>query len=449
MLNRIFGSRRGRRLASYKAKLSKINARADSLAKLDDAGLRREYTRLRERCDNGEPTSALLGETFAVVREAAWRSLRMRHFDVQLIGGMALFDGNIAEMKTGEGKTLAATSPVCLEALAGKGVHVVTVNNYLARRDAEWMGALYNFLGLTIGVNTPESTGEDKYAAYRSDITYGTNNEFGFDYLRDNMRYAADARLQRDLHYAIVDEVDSILIDEARTPLIISGDAEDEVSAYLAADRVAARFARCADSDSPGDFAVDEKTREIHLTEDGFTRAETLFAEAGLLKSGSLYDPGNLALMHHLNTALRARHLFLRDRDYVVQDGKVVIVDEFTGRLMPGRRWGDNLHQAVEAKEKIQVQKRKSYTRLHFVSELFPPVFQTFRNDRHRNNRSGRVRFYLRAGSDRHSAASQNGTQRRIGSRLSDGGGEISRRTRRHSRLHDSRTAHISRHCGD
>ena len=357
MLNRIFGSRRGRRLASYKAKLSKINARADSLAKLDDAGLRREYTRLRERCDNGEPTSALLGETFAVVREAAWRSLRMRHFDVQLIGGMALFDGNIAEMKTGEGKTLAATSPVCLEALAGKGVHVVTVNNYLARRDAEWMGALYNFLGLTIGVNTPESTGEDKYAAYRSDITYGTNNEFGFDYLRDNMRYAADARLQRDLHYAIVDEVDSILIDEARTPLIISGDAEDEVSAYLAADRVAARFVRCADSDSPGDFAVDEKTREIHLTEDGFTRAETLFAEAGLLKSGSLYDPGNLALMHHLNTALRARHLFLRDRDYVVQDGKVVIVDEFTGRLMPGRRWGDNLHQAVEAKEKIQVQK--------------------------------------------------------------------------------------------
>ena len=327
------------------------------MSALDDSRLRAEYARLRERCDGGAPLSSLLPETFAVVREAAARTLGMRHFDAQLLGGMALFDGTIAEMKTGEGKTLAATLPACLEALSGKGVHVVTVNNYLARRDAEWMGALYSFLGLEAGVNVPEASMDEKRAAYRSDITYGTNNEFGFDYLRDNMRYEADARLQRGLHYAIVDEVDSILVDEARTPLIISGEADDDISAYQAADRVAAQFSRCADSESPGDFAVDEKTREIHLTEDGFARAESLFAEAGLLQTGSLYDPGNLALMHHLTAALRARHLFLLDRDYVVQNGQAVIVDEFTGRLMPGRRWGDNLHQAVEAKEGLAVRK--------------------------------------------------------------------------------------------
>ena len=357
MLSRWFGSRRSRRLAACRARLPSISSRADALSKLDDAALRREYDALRQKSDNGASLSSLLPEVFAVVREASVRTLGMRHFDVQMLGGMALFDGGIAEMKTGEGKTLAATLPACLEAMAGEGVHVVTVNNYLAQRDADWMGGLYNFLGLSAGVNVPGMSMSDKAAAYRCDITYGTNNEYGFDYLRDNMRYDVNARLQRGLRYAIVDEVDSILIDEARTPLIISGEADDSVAAYQAADRVAARFVKGETVDAPGDFATDEKTREIHLSEGGFSRAEELFAKEGLLSGGSLYDPGNLPLMHHLTAALRARHLFVRDRDYVVQDGQVVIVDEFTGRLMPGRRWGDNLHQAVEAKEGLQVQK--------------------------------------------------------------------------------------------
>ena len=343
-------------MAAYRARVSEINARAEPLRALDSDSLRAEYGRLRERCGNGAAPDSMLPEVFAVVREASSRALGMRHFDEQLLGGMALFEGCIAEMKTGEGKTLAATLPVCLEALSGKGVHVVTVNHYLARRDAEWMGALYHFLGLSVGVNLPSASMEEKAAAYQSDITYGTNNEFGFDYLRDNMRYTPEARLQRGLNYAIVDEVDSILVDEARTPLIISGESEESATAYTAADRTAARFVRCAAEDAPGDFTADEKTREIHLTEEGFGRAEKLFAEAGLLK-GSLYAPENLPLMHHLTAALRARHMFLRDRDYVVQDGEVVIVDEFTGRLMPGRRWGDNLHQAVEVKEGLPAQK--------------------------------------------------------------------------------------------
>ncbi|MBE8157926.1 MAG: preprotein translocase subunit SecA, partial [Betaproteobacteria bacterium] len=354
--SRIFGSRQIRRLSAYRARIPGINARAESLRAADDESLRAAYRRLREQRENGAPLPSLLPEVFAVVREASVRTLGMRHFDEQLLGGMALFDGNIAEMKTGEGKTLAATLPVCLEALSGKGVHVVTVNPYLARRDAEWMGALYQFLGLTVGANLPEAAAAEKSAAYRCDITYGTNNEFGFDYLRDNMRYDPEARLQRGLNYAIVDEVDSILVDEARTPLIISGESEDSATSYLAADRVAAQFSRCAAEDAPGDFTADEKTREIHLTEEGFGRAETLFAESGLLK-GSLYAPENLSLMHHLTAALRARHMFLRDRDYVVKDNEVIIVDEFTGRLMPGRRWGDNLHQAVEVKEGLPAQK--------------------------------------------------------------------------------------------
>ena len=357
LISRIIGSRRGRRLAAYRARLPAINGRAAAVEKMDDATLRAAYRQLRERHDNGEKLPALMGETFAVVREVAKRSLGLRHFDEQLLGGMALFDGCIAEMKTGEGKTLAATLPVCLEALAGRGVHVVTVNNYLAARDAEWMGGLYNFLELQAGVNVPEKSMEEKAVAYRCDITYGTNNEFGFDYLRDNMRYEAESKLQRDLHYAIVDEVDSILIDEARTPLIISGEAEDSLEIYRAANDVARQFERCPSPDADGDFTVDEKTREIHLTEAGFSRAEELYAGTGMLREGSLYDPANLSLMHHLTAALRAHHIFLCDRDYVVQNGVVVIVDEFTGRLMAGRRWGDNLHQAVEAKEGVQVQK--------------------------------------------------------------------------------------------
>ncbi|MGI9307253.1 MAG: preprotein translocase subunit SecA, partial [Gammaproteobacteria bacterium] len=358
ILARVFGAKTARKRASYRARVPDINARGKALAALDDGALRAAYQTLRERADGGAPLSSLLCETFAVVREASSRALGMRHFDAQLLGGMALFDGCIAEMKTGEGKTLAATLPVCLEALSGKGVHVVTVNSYLAQRDAEWMGALYNFLELSAGVNLPSASMAEKAAAYRCDITYGTNNEFGFDYLRDNMRYDPDARLHRNLNYAIVDEVDSILIDEARTPLIISGESEDSITAYQGADRVAAHFARCAAEDAPGDFTMDEKTREIHITEDGFGRAEELFAKESMLQPGSsLYAPANLSLMHHLTAALRARHLFLRDRDYVVQNGEVVIVDEFTGRLMPGRRWGENLHQAVETKEGLQVQK--------------------------------------------------------------------------------------------
>lgn len=357
-LSRLFGSRRRRQLASFHSRLPAISACAEKLEKLTDEDLRAAYNALRIRCENGESLNSLLPESFAITREAGSRSLRMRHFDVQMLGGMALFSGSIAEMKTGEGKTLAATLPVCLEALSGRGVHVVTVNPYLAQRDAEWMGTLYNFLGLSAGVNVPAMSTQDKSAAYRCDITYGTNNEFGFDYLRDNMRHDPSAKLQRELNYAIVDEVDSILIDEARTPLIISGESEDNAAAYQAADRVAAKFAKCADAESPGDFSVEEKTREIHITEDGFARAEELFAKDGLLSGGgSLYDPANLALMHHLTAALRARHVYARDRDYVVQNGEVIIVDEFTGRLMPGRRWGDNLHQAVEVKEGVKVQK--------------------------------------------------------------------------------------------
>ena len=281
----------------------------------------------------------------------------MRHFDVQLLGGMALFDGHIAEMKTGEGKTLVATLPVCLEALTGRGVHLVTVNDYLAARDADWMGEIYRFLNLSVGVNLPGLSTAEKIAAYAGDITYGTNNEFGFDYLRDNMRYDPQEKAQRGLNYAIVDEVDSILIDEARTPLIISGEADDNIDNYRLAAKIAEKFVRCETSDSAGDFTVDEKTKEIHLTEKGFQRAENSFSDAKAMGAGSLYDAVNLILLHHLNAALKARFLFLRDRDYVVQNGQVIIVDEFTGRLMPGRRWGDGQHQAVEAKENIAVQK--------------------------------------------------------------------------------------------
>ena len=356
-LSRLVGSKKHRRLAVYRAKIAATNACAGAVAKLDDDSLRAAYQALRVRHDNGEPLASLLPESFAITREVAGRTMNMRHFDEQIIGGAALFAGNIAEMKTGEGKTLAATLPVCLEALAGKGVHVVTVNNYLARRDADWMGQLYRFLHLSAGVNVPELSFADKAAAYRCDITYGTNNEFGFDYLRDNMRYDPDTRLQQHLQYAIVDEVDSILIDEARTPLIISGEADDNITVYQVADRVAAKFSRCETTDSPGDFMVDEKSRDVHLTEDGFAHAESSFDQAGLLNGGSLYDPANLSLMHHLIAALKARNLYARDRDYVVQNDQIVIVDEFTGRLMPGRRWGDNQHQAVEAKEAVPIQK--------------------------------------------------------------------------------------------
>ncbi|MEN9418007.1 MAG: hypothetical protein RI988_1627, partial [Pseudomonadota bacterium] len=366
-LTQIFGSRNERLLKSYRRIVQQINALEPALERLDDAQLRAKTDEFRARLGSGATLDELLPEAFAVVREAGKRTLRMRHFDVQLMGGMALHQGKIAEMRTGEGKTLMATLPVYLNALAGKGVHVVTVNDYLARRDAEWMGTLYGFLGLTVGVNVPGMTREEKQAAFAADVTYGTNNEFGFDYLRDNMVYeVSDRVMSRGQSYAIVDEVDSILIDEARTPLIISGQAEDHTELYVTIDGIVPQLKRqVGEADprtgegviEPGDFTVDEKQHQIYLTESGHERAEELLAKAGLLAEGaSLYDPANITLMHHVYAALRARNLYHRDQHYVVQNGEVIIVDEFTGRLMTGRRWSDGLHQAVEAKERVSIQ---------------------------------------------------------------------------------------------
>ena len=358
VLKRVFGSRNDRLLKQYRATVQSINKLEGGIAKLSDEELRQQTDSFRQRFAQGETLDALLPEAFAVVREAGKRTLGMRHYDVQLIGGMALHHGKIAEMRTGEGKTLMATLPVYLNAISGKGVHVVTVNDYLASRDAEWMGKLYRFLGLSVGVILSQMPSEDKQAAYAADVTYGTNNEFGFDYLRDNMATQASERFQRPLNYAIVDEVDSILIDEARTPLIISGQAEDNVDIYLRMDKLTPMLQRQAEEDGPGDFSVDEKNHQILLTEPGHERAEELLAQAGLLPAGgSLYDPANITLIHHLYAALRAHNLYHRDQQYVVQDGEVIIVDEFTGRLMAGRRWSDGLHQAVEAKEGVAIQK--------------------------------------------------------------------------------------------
>ena len=366
LLTQIFGSRNDRLLKTYGRVVQQVNALETKFEQLDDAALRAKTDEFRARVAQGESLDQLLPEAFAVVREAGKRTLKMRHFDVQLAGGMALHNRKIAEMRTGEGKTLVATLPVYLNALAGKGVHVVTVNDYLARRDAEWMGRLYNFLGLTVGVNLPQMLREEKQAAYAADVTYGTNNEFGFDYLRDNMVYETAERVQRGLAYAIVDEVDSILIDEARTPLIISGQAEDHTELYVRIDAVVPQLKKqIGEADprtgegviEPGDFTVDEKSRQVFLTEDGHENAEAILAKAGLLAEGaSLYDPANITLMHHVYAALRAQHLYHRDQHYVVQNGEVIIVDEFTGRLMTGRRWSDGLHQAVEAKERVAIQ---------------------------------------------------------------------------------------------
>ena len=369
-LTKIFGSRNDRLLKQYRKVAARINALEPEFEKLGDDELRGKTQQFRDRLAAGETIEQLLPEAFAVVREASKRVMKMRHFDVQLVGGMALHEGKIAEMRTGEGKTLTATLPVYLNALGGKGVHVVTVNDYLANRDAQWMGRLYGFLGLTVGVNLPQMPREDKQAAYNADITYGTNNEYGFDYLRDNMVYEVADRVQRKLNYAIVDEVDSILIDEARTPLIISGQAEDHTAMYVAMNQVAPLLVKQeGEADprtgegvtKPGDFTVDEKAHQIYLTEQGHETAERVLVERGLIAPGaSLYDAANIALMHHLYAALRAHYLFHRDQHYVVQTGEqgaeIVIVDEFTGRLMSGRRWSDGLHQAVEAKEGVPIQ---------------------------------------------------------------------------------------------
>ncbi len=358
MAKKIFGSRNDRLLKQYQKVVTKINALEEEVQKLSDADLQAKTLEFKQRIADGATVDDVLVEAFAVCREASLRTLGMRHFDVQLIGGMVLNDGNIAEMRTGEGKTLVATLPVYLNALTGKGVHVVTVNDYLAKRDAQLMAKLYNFLGLSVGIAISDMQTQDKQAAYAADITYGTNNEYGFDYLRDNMVNHVSERVQRELNFAVVDEVDSILIDEARTPLIISGQADDNVNLYQIMNQVPDKLIRQEEEEGEGDFWVDEKNNTVLLSEAGHEHAEEVLQEMGLLNEGdSLYTAGNIMLMHHLMAALRAHNLFVKDQHYVIQADEIVIVDEFTGRLMSGRRWSDGLHQAVEAKEGVDIKK--------------------------------------------------------------------------------------------
>ena len=357
LLRKVFGSRNDRILKRLSKIVNKINALEPGLEKLSDSELRARTDQFRQRYQDGETLDQLLPEAFAVAREGSRRVLDMRHFDVQLMGGIILHEGKIAEMRTGEGKTLVATLFCYLNALSGKGVHVVTVNDYLAPRDAKWMGTLYNFLGMTTGVVVAGMSHEQKQEAYKADITYGTNNEFGFDYLRDNMAFRREDKVQRELNAAVVDEVDSILIDEARTPLIISGPTDDNSDLYLVMKKLVLELVKQEEEDGPGDYSIDEKQKQINFTEDGHQHVESLLEKEGLLQAGqSLYDAANLTLMHHLNAALRALALYQKDVEYIVQDGQVVIVDEFTGRTMPGRRWSEGLHQAVEAKEGVEIQ---------------------------------------------------------------------------------------------
>ncbi|MFQ6024236.1 MAG: preprotein translocase subunit SecA [Acidiferrobacterales bacterium] len=357
LLRKVFGTRNERLIRRMMRDVARISALEADIARLSEGELRAKTDEFRTRISQGESLDALLHEAFAVVREAAKRTLDMRHFDVQLVGGMVLHQGKIAEMRTGEGKTLVATLTAYVNALSGQGVHIVTVNDYLARRDAEWMGKIYNYLGMNVGVVVSHQPPEEKREAYTADITYGTNNEFGFDYLRDNMAFRADDRFQRGLNFAIVDEVDSILIDEARTPLIISGPAEESTDLYRKINAIIPKLKKQEIEEGPGDYSIDEKTKQAFLTEAGHERVETLLAQAGLLETGSnLYDVGNIMLLHHLNAALRAHALYHREIDYIVKDNEVVIIDEFTGRMMPGRRWSEGLHQAIEAKEGAKIQ---------------------------------------------------------------------------------------------
>jgi preprotein translocase subunit SecA len=352
LVTKAFGTANDRYLKRLKKNVDAINALEPELEALDDAALRARTDEFRQRIADGASLDDILVEAFATVREAGKRTLGQRHFDVQMLGGMILHKGMIAEMKTGEGKTLVATLPVYLNALSGKGVHVVTVNDYLAQRDSGWMGQVYEFLGLSVGCIVNNMSDEERRAAYGSDVTYGTNNEFGFDYLRDNMKFHLDEMVQREFNFAIVDEVDSILIDEARTPLIISGPVEDSSQSYKAVDVIIPKL-------GADDFELDEKARAVTLTDEGVEHTEALLAEAGLLEEGaSLYDITSVTILHHVNQALRAHKLFQRDRDYIVKDSKVIIIDEFTGRMMEGRRFSDGLHQALEAKEDAIIQTR-------------------------------------------------------------------------------------------
>ena len=358
MLNTIFGSRNDRLLNEYSKKVTQINELEPKIKKLKDSDFKVKTSEFKSRVKSGEKLEDLVVEVFAYVREASIRTLGMRHFDVQLMGGMALNDGKISEMRTGEGKTLVATLAVYLNSLTEEGVHVVTVNDYLAKRDAEWMGKLYRFLGLSVGVNLSRMDPSDKKTAYAADITYGTNNEFGFDYLRDNMVYSKEERVQRPLSYAVVDEVDSILIDEARTPLVISGQSDDNVDLYSKINKIVPQLKRQEKEDSKGDFWVDEKASQVILSDMGHENTEQILVKLGVLQKGSnLYDPSNINLIHHVNSALKAHYIFIKDKEYVVKDNAITIIDEFTGRMLPGRRWSDGLHQAIEAKEGVEIQK--------------------------------------------------------------------------------------------
>jgi len=354
----LFGSRNERLLKDYGKKVAMINASEVAIQKLKDTDFKKKTEEFKKRFKEGAALDDFLVEAFALVREASVRTIGLRHYDEQLMGGMALHEGKISEMRTGEGKTLVATLAIYLNALASKGTHVVTVNDYLAKRDAEWMGKIYEYLGLTVGINLSRMPSEQKQKAYQADVTYGTNNEFGFDYLRDNMVYAAEDRVQRPLNFAVVDEVDSILIDEARTPLIISGPSEQNIDLYTQVNKIVPKLTKQEKQDGEGDFWIDEKAHQAILSEKGHEKTEQILAEFGLLeKDSNLYDPSNISLLHYVNSSLKAHYLFIKDKDYVVKDGAITIVDEFTGRMMPGRRWSDGLHQAVEAKEGVTIQK--------------------------------------------------------------------------------------------
>ncbi len=392
---KVFGTPNDRKVKTTRPIVDRINALEDEFRALDDDGLILKTGQLRDRHQQGESLDDLLPEAFANAREAARRTLGLRPFDVQLIGGIFLHQGNISEMKTGEGKTLMATLPVYLNALTGRGVHVVTVNDYLARRDAEWMAKVYHALGLSVGVVVPGMSEPDKKRAYAADVTYATNNELGFDYLRDNMKADLDQVLQRDHYFAIVDEVDSILVDEARTPLIISGPSQDRSELYIAIDKLIPELV-------PEHYELDEKQRTTTLTEEGNEFVEQRLHEMGHLAEGqSLYDPESTNIVHHVNQALRAHVLFRRDKDYIVRNGEVVLIDEFTGRMMTGRRLSEGLHQAIEAKEGVQIRPGERDPRERDLPELFPALRETRRHDRDRRDRGRGIRRDLRAGGGR------------------------------------------------